>query len=208
MARDEKLANQVGTAEKSASATTTSPFGFKISELPVDTFGGSGGLRSEELDDRNPLQETYFIHVKDKFEEAAAKEWLFANAPGVPYDNLRVTLPLDKLTPRSTVFLLARKGTIMRPVAPAQPVEGRTLEGFLAHKDVPANVLAEQMGAYGPIKVSDYYANRSRLSGGGLNRTGFLDALAAIAHPYGIGWADAPSRADHPPGNEIYLKVV
>lgn len=184
-----------------------SPFKFKIAEIPVDTFGGIG-TTSAELDDRNPLQETYFIHVRDKFEAAAAKEWLFKNAPEVPYDNLRETLPLDKLTPRSVVILLARKGTIMRPVAPAQPVEGRTMEGFLAHKDVPASTLAEQMAAYEPIEVSRFYRNRSRLSGGGLDVTAFLEELARIAHPYGIGWTDAPSRADQPPGTTVYLKQV
>jgi hypothetical protein len=174
-----------------------------VSEIPQDDVIVGG---DKEIDERSPLLDVFYFCLDDKYELDGAYAWLNAHAPGVPRAHLLTTLPLDKLSRDSVVFVLARKGTARHPVKPIQPITGRNREGFLVHETRTGDQIAEEFGAYGPVLAGKYWSTRTSRFSGGLNFDGFLDELGQLIAPYGIGWRDASEKADGPRGKSVYIK--
>lgn len=148
------------------------PLGHEVAQLPVEPGEGPAGNFDDDAP-RSKYAEFYYLHLRDPFEQAAARQWLkkqnakhaAAGLDPIPDENLVDSLPLDRLRQHSRIFILARKGTSREPIREAQPVTDRNDQGHLIHKSVPADDLSSDMKAYGDIRLAQFWTpGRSRLA--------------------------------------------
>lgn len=194
--KEETLKAQVGTGLPVV-ALDDLDLGHEIAAPPVEP----GDQDYDETGDAatSGLNEVYYLHLDDKFEQAAAMQWLKklnekhrkAGKPEVPMQNLCPMIDLGVVSERAQIVVLARKGTSQSPIKEAQPVVERNDMGYLVHKTVPAAELAEEMKAYCQLKLKDYWSKGRTRFDSKVRMTELVSAIGAVAVPYTCKWQDS-----------------
>jgi hypothetical protein len=187
--------------------------GHEIAPLPVEP----GDQDYEDEDENAPesiKREVFYLHLaNDKFERAAAVQWLKAlnekhrkeGKPEVPTQNLCDEIPLSALRSHSRIIILARKGTSRDPIRDAQPVIERNDQGHLIHKDVPSAELAKDMHAYGNIRLKDFWQNGRKRFAADIHFSALVSEIAKYASPYVTKWRDSADERTSSPERLLYL---
>lgn len=187
----QQVKSEVGKAAAPPSASGAPPEVADIQSLYQESYDPGHADPGQELTADDPLRDHIYLHVRDKFEREIAEEWIQTYVPKLPWENLTDQLDLMLLRPTSVIYYLGRKGHRRAPVTDALRVTGaRNPEGFLVHETTPIKAMMAEMKAWGGVKVATYVTRAHTRMSAALNYDGVINAIAAVAVPDVIHYAD------------------